>query len=355
MGENFKFAFRYPQVEASREGETFKYHPNLRPVVWDQVHSMVSIQKSKVDNQTRMLATTRIGKFPIIAVVGEKYSSILKSWIMQSSFLASLGLIIIFMAYFMGKKLMEFSDTILRQQEEIVSSARFEALGEMAGSIAHEINNPMTIIAGNIRKINKLLVSKEVNLEAYTTPFETILRAMDRISSVIVGLKNLSRNKKIESEPTSVEKIVSDAILFCNERLNYNNIDLRVKHENPNACVFVDGQQITQVLISLIDNSADAVAKLEEKWININTIISGNVVTMIVTDSGRGISNQVASQMMEPFYTTKPINQGSGLGLSVSKRIIRGYNGRLYYKPNATNTTFVVELPLYQNSEKNEG
>lgn len=348
MGDPLRFAFRYPTNSQSQPGELFKPPDQLKTVVSAEEHANVSIHKSTVDDEKRILGASRVGHYPIIVMVGISYKETLKPWILQSTFLITMAIIIILVAFFSGKKLVQFSETILRQQEQLVDSAKFRALGEMAGSIAHEINNPMAIIAGNVRKVERLTAKNSTEFHEYANALQTINRAVERVNKIIVGLKKISRNNNPDSSAVAVEKVVTEAVYYCNERLGYYHVNVEVKHHHPGIEMMVDLVQISQVVVNLINNSIDAIEKHSERWIKIETQKVDSFVQIRVTDSGHGISEGVASKIMDPFFTTKGINQGSGLGLSISKRIVESYNGRFYYDPKMSRTSFAIEIPIYE-------
>lgn len=349
MGDDLRFAFRYPPTSTSKPGDLFRYHKNLEPVVKGELHSTVSIHVSTVDSEKRILAASRVGNFPIIILAGNSFHEIIRPWMLQTSILVTLAISILVVAFFAGKKLVEFSQTILKQQEQLVDSAKFRALGEMAGSIAHEINNPMAIIAGNIRKLDKLTSKNSIEFQEYVNSLQTINRALDRVSKIILGLKKISRNNSPDSTVVTIEKVITEAVYYCNERLDYFEINVDIQHHSGKVEVMVDLVQISQVVVNLINNSIDAIEKFEERWVKIETQKIDSKVIIRITDCGKGISESFVSKIMDPFFTTKGINQGSGLGLSISKRIVESYNGRFYYDSKSPHTSFVVELPVHEN------
>ena len=103
--------------------------------------------------------------------------------------------------------------------------------------------------------------------------------------------------------------------------------------------------------MNLINNSCDAVAGMEKKWIKISAAKTADGVRIAVTDAGSGIAEAVAQKIFQPFFTTKEIGKGTGLGLSVSQSLIRAHGGRLSLDTGAANTSFVIELPDHENHD----
>jgi C4-dicarboxylate-specific signal transduction histidine kinase len=101
-----------------------------------------------------------------------------------------------------------------------------------------------------------------------------------------------------------------------------------------------------QVLINLLNNSADAIEKIENKWITVKLFKESNQAVLEITDCGPGIPDAVLEKLMQPFFTTKPVGKGTGLGLSISRGIIQAHKGTFEYKKGCQNTTFVITIPL---------
>jgi two-component system sensor histidine kinase DctS len=110
--------------------------------------------------------------------------------------------------------------------------------------------------------------------------------------------------------------------------------------------------QISQVLLNLINNACDAISSLNEKWILINAIERNNLIEISVTNSGPKIPAHIREKLMQPFFTTKEVGMGTGLGLSLSKTIAEAHGGRLYLDLGAENTRFVLELPKISPARK---
>ena len=107
--------------------------------------------------------------------------------------------------------------------------------------------------------------------------------------------------------------------------------------------------QIEQVLLNLLNNSFDAIADLEEKWIRVDVEAEDHFVNIKVVDSGKGIPAEASEKIMMPFFTTKEVGKGTGLGLSISSGILKSHGGELSLDRNAANTTFVIRVPRLQN------
>jgi len=230
-------------------------------------------------------------------------------------------------------------------QESLVYSSKMVALGEMAGGIAHEINNPLTIIKGHADRI-RLILQKAVDPEAIASSVEQIGGTVDRISKIIQGLKNFSRDStEVIFEPNTLIDVVQDSLSFCQEKLKNQSISIKVSGDL-SLRVLCSRVQISQVIVNLIINSSYAIRKLSEKWIRIELSRVGLQAKMSVMDSGSGIGPEIRMKIMDPFFTTKPIGEGTGLGLSISRGILENHSGKLVLDEKSEHTKFDLILPL---------
>lgn len=232
------------------------------------------------------------------------------------------------------------------QRMAMVNSSRLASLGEMSAGIAHEINNPLAVIDGTTRLIARSLAAKiEIDpqkLDAYLTKITTMVT---RITKIVNGLRAFSRDGSQEAETEfSIEKFFNNISDLCQANLVHKKIDIRFFIDDPSITLSGREIQLSQVLINMINNSADAVETLDEKWITVECTSSEHQVVISVTDSGRGISADIQAKMLQPFFTTKELGKGTGLGLSISLGIIEAHNGTLTYCQNHKNTRFEVTL-----------
>ena len=235
---------------------------------------------------------------------------------------------------------------IEEQRMKMVASSKMSSLGEMAAGIAHEINNPLTVIKG-MAKMIKLSSESGTNegLEVISRSSDTIENTVNRIAKIIGSLKSFARDSGHEEvAQTSINNILDETIPFCLERFRNENIDLRIKGEDQ-LVVSCRPIQISQVLLNLLNNAHDAISTIDEKWVEIEIVKNGSMAIISVTDSGHGITEDVEQKMMIPFFTTKDVGKGTGLGLSISAGIVESHQGRLYYDRSSKHTRFVVELP----------
>ncbi len=232
------------------------------------------------------------------------------------------------------------------QRVQMINNAKLASLGEMAGGVAHEINNPLAIISGRANLIKKDIVENKIDVEKLIQGVDKIEKTALRISKIIRGLRVFSRNAERDPmECAPVQQIFSDTLELCHERFKNHNIILST--ECPQDLeIICRPAQISQVLTNLLSNAFDAVEKLDDKWIKLSAYQDANKAYLKVTDSGEGIKPEYVDKIMQPFFSTKEVGHGTGLGLSISRTIISDHGGILKYNSDAKNTEFVIELPL---------
>lgn len=229
---------------------------------------------------------------------------------------------------------------IEERQNEVMRASNLIALGELSAGIAHEINNPLQTLSLNLAVMKEKFPISEFE-EHYMTN-DNLIRKMGKM---VQNLKDLSRDGSTEPlETFSVSKVVDDALTILSKRIISEKVKVYSSVDTEVICK-AHLVQITQVMINLLTNAIDAISELDEKWIKIEIEEKGSYIQILVTDSGRGISESVVENMMKPFFTTKREINGTGLGLSISKNILEKNNGSLTYDSSSINTRFIIWLP----------
>jgi PAS domain S-box-containing protein len=243
-------------------------------------------------------------------------------------------------------------------QERLTQFARLSTMGEMAAGLAHEINQPLTAITNFAQALQRMLAAPgpadaaDVEL-ALTQISAQALRA----GEVIRRLRSFVKNREAHSEVTDVSRLIGDLMTFADPDTRLNDIRIRVEGAEDLPQVACDPVQIQQVLLNLIRNAIDATneAAPPVREITLRTRVDeGGAVEVSVEDRGSGISAEVAENLGNPFYTTK--SAGTGLGIAISRSILRAHGGRLAHRPTpGGGATVFFTLPAMPGSEKNEG
>ena len=229
--------------------------------------------------------------------------------------------------------------------QKLIQSSKMVALGEMAGGMAHEINNPLSIIKMNAEFANESLRKKEISREKIEKNLNTIISTSNRIEKIITGLLHFSQERPNDPyTTTSIASIVEETTAFCLQKMNSRDINYIQPVIDTNIFVECSSIQISQVILNLLNNSIDAVETCLTKWISLEVKVTSDKVIISISDSGRGISPEIKNRLMQPFVTTKETGKGTGLGLSISKGIIERHNGTLTLDESCPHTTMRIML-----------
>lgn len=233
---------------------------------------------------------------------------------------------------------------IKEQQAKMINSARLFSLGEMAAGIAHEINNPLTIIDAIIFQTTTKIERNQFQLSELPAVFDRVGKSLHRIARIVRSLRFFSRNS--ENDPftiTPLSSIFQDTAELCREKFKLGEVDLRI--EDPgNLKVLCRPSEIGQVLLNLVSNSFDAAQNKKNSWVKVQAVLKNSRIFISVTDSGLGIDHSIQDEMMSPFFTTKEVGQGTGLGLSIALGIVRAHGGDLIYDNQSGHTRFTFDI-----------
>lgn len=237
---------------------------------------------------------------------------------------------------------------INEQNEQLIIQARMSTLGVMSAELAHEINTPLMVIDGRIKKIAEDLDEPTLNIEKLKKNIATTIRNSNRIQSIVKNFKLLSKDGKLdEKEEVEVAKLIEELKEVTGHRISANNISFSVNDSECQQLILnLRKIQVLQILVNLVNNSIDAIKNQDNKWIKILIAQEGEFLVFKVKDSGDGLSTEAAKNLFQPFFTTKHSSEGTGLGLSLSRKIAREHGGDLTYNSKAENTEFRLRIPI---------
>ena len=250
--------------------------------------------------------------------------------------------------YELKKSLEEVAMSKKNLEEESIKTfhaSRLSSLGEMAGGVAHEINNPLTIIQGFS---NSILLHDELKLdEATKLKLTKISSASERIAKIVKGMKIISsKNDQIEHESIRASKVMELSLGLFEERFKNENIAFELENIT-DPVLYCNPLQVSQIIINLLSNATDAVLRADEdKLIKVKILEqqSDNYVDIRVINSGPLIPDEVVAKIFEPFFSTKSLGNGTGLGLSISQTLAHSNHGYLSYETYENNVCFKLHL-----------
>ncbi|MBD1938737.1 MASE1 domain-containing protein [Microcoleus sp. FACHB-68] len=285
-------------------------------------------------------------------------------------------------------------------QSQLIQTEKMSSLGQLVAGVAHEINNPVSFIYGNVTPakqyiddllhllqlyrqhypnptIDILELSREMDLEFILEDLPKLLTSMkmgaDRIRSIVLSLRNFSRLDESEMKPVDIHEGLDSTLLLLQNRLKADagNREIQIIKEYGNLpSVECYAGQLNQVFMNLLANAIDALEKKDApRIITISTSvkireaeetqkkessISNPQVVIRIADNGIGMAEHLQKRLFDPFFTTKPVGKGTGLGLSISYQIVvEKHKGQLrcISKP-MQGTEFIIEIPIQQSSSK---
>jgi C4-dicarboxylate-specific signal transduction histidine kinase len=235
--------------------------------------------------------------------------------------------------------------------ESLLTASKMASLGEIAASVAHEINNPLAMIAMVGQSLARNLSrnqddGSEVD-ESTAKQVARINLCVQRIMTIVTGLSDFSRNSSEDPYlPHPLGPMIEETVDLCRARFSQSGVELQLKSAVPEVSVICRPSQILQVLLNLLNNAFDAVQCLDERWVELGVGVFDSEVEISVTDSGHGIPQEIVQNLMKPFFTTKAAGKGTGLGLSICSRIVADHRGSLNLDMECANTRFLLRLPV---------
>jgi C4-dicarboxylate-specific signal transduction histidine kinase len=235
------------------------------------------------------------------------------------------------------------------QRMKLETNARLATLGEIAGNVAHEINNPLFVISSRAQLMLLKMEKGSENEKMLRTHLDAILATCDRVVKIVRGLKSVSRNSENEAfERTSLKTVIDQTIDLCSSRISQTGAKIEVDDISQHLQVEIRPVQLSQVFLNLLNNAFDAIEGSESPWIKVGVHFSKTEFEVSVMDSGEGFPKELRHRMMDPFFSTKAPGKGTGLGLSISLRIVKAHQGELFLDESSPHTKFVARLPLEQ-------
>ncbi|OPX99360.1 MAG: Sporulation kinase D [Syntrophorhabdus sp. PtaU1.Bin002] len=241
-------------------------------------------------------------------------------------------------------KELRYRDERIRSFEaELVRANKLSTLGELAGSIAHEIKNPLISIQGFAGRIRKTESGEKI--ERYARFIE---KEADRLSQVLARLLAFSRMEEPRADLVDMNDIVDDTVLFMEHHLTrFKNVEIVVEKDPNLKPVRSDRIHIQQTVVNIVMNAAQAMP--DGGKIRISTGQDNTHAFISIADTGIGIKEEDLGRIFEPFFTTKEKEEGTGLGLSLCKKLIEANHGKIEVESKVgEGATFKIMIPFHQ-------
>ncbi|MDJ0895094.1 MAG: PAS domain S-box protein [Alphaproteobacteria bacterium] len=232
-----------------------------------------------------------------------------------------------------------------RQREALHQSEKLGALGSLLAGVAHELNNPLSVVVGQSLLLKETAADTKIAERA-----AKIGNAADRCSRIVRSFLAMARQQPSEPATVNLNDIVEETLEVIGYALRTADIDLKLDLARDLPPVWADADQLNQVITNLIVNAQQAMSQVSGK--RRLKITSGwnadkGVVLLAVKDSGPGIPPEIRSRIFEPFFTTKPVGEGTGVGLAVCHRIVETLHGRIFVRSRpGVGATFTISLPM---------
>lgn len=262
-------------------------------------------------------------------------------------------------------------------QSQLIHQEKMASLGRLVAGIAHELNNPINFVHGNLPYLReyfedlKKLIAALDNLAGENKPavdelknsmrYDFLITDLDhiiadlnegaeRIRYIIRNLRSFSRLDEAELKEGSVREGIESTLKILSQYYGRDKIPVETDFADLPPILCYPGQ-LNQVWMNLLSNAAEAVLSVPSPLVSVTTVKEDNRVKITISDNGTGIPPDVQSKIFEPFYTTKPVGQGTGLGLSICHSIIDRHGGEISCESTVNEgTSFIIKIPIYTSA-----
>jgi two-component system, NtrC family, sensor kinase len=248
------------------------------------------------------------------------------------------------------EKVNKRTEELVTVRTQMVQSEKLASIGRLAAGVAHEINNPLA----GILTFSMLALEDCDDDHPMKPSLEVIVKQTLRCRETVKGLLDFARQSSAAPSITDVNSIVDKTLLLLENQTIFQNIKTvrNLRNDLPN--VFIDAGELQQVVVNIVINAADAMEESGVLTIDTSSVTQTQEVLIRISDTGKGIPDDVLPLIFEPFFTTKKVGKGTGLGLSIVHGIITRAGGKIEVATSSKGTTFAIRLPIAPKENKVE-
>lgn len=245
------------------------------------------------------------------------------------------------------RDLQEVCSKLKETRDQLVQSSKMSALGELAAGLAHELNQPLTVIKG---LSNNVLRTVKPDSSQYEK-LHLITEAANKMELIIKHLRVFSRNEDAGMAPIQLNNVIRDAYVMVRELLLDSGIEVEI-NTSPLPLIIGSPNRLEQIIINMVTNARDAMPRGGRIRITTMPLVAGGskFVRLSIQDTGCGIKKENVNRIFDPFFTTKESGKGTGLGLSISYGIIKEHFGDITVESSPRGATFHITLPAARQS-----
>jgi histidine kinase len=246
-------------------------------------------------------------------------------------------------------------------KQQLIQASKMATLGEMATGIAHELNQPLSVIkTASSFLLNWLRKGERPKDEVLRTMLDEIDSHVDRASGIINHIRQFGRKSEAIREPLQVNQVLQQALDIFSQQLKLREIEVTRTFAQGLPHIIADPNRLQQVFINLLINARDAIEEKHERLpqsetvqrIHLATSLQQGMVTIEIRDTGIGVPGNLIDKIFEPFFTTKPMGKGTGLGLSISYGIVQDYQGSLRVETvENEGSNFIIQFPAQVHAD----
>ena len=266
-----------------------------------------------------------------------------------------------------GKKVLLVTTSDISQrletEQQLIHAGKMATLGEMATGVAHELNQPLTVIkTAGAFLVRRLQRENRAACDELSMVTEKIIKNIDRATKIINHMRDFARKSEVRLDRVQVNDALEKAFDMFSQQFKVRGIDVTWETADHLPDISADPDRLEQVFANLLVNARDAIEARteqkegEERRVTIRSFQKEGRVSVEICDTGVGIDPAVANKIFEPFFTTKEVGKGTGIGLSISYGIVKEFSGDIRHHPNpGGGACFVVSFPVRRAEPKEEG